>query len=227
MFVKIKNLLHNLILPTETLDESKSKWSSLAKENSNYYIYSACGRDISDSEFVNSGVSDYKDLVVNDRFLQKFLGPKKDKVALEIGCGTGRVTQAMAKDFKHVYGTDISAEMILQAKDKNKKNNITFLETDGSSFPLPDNSVDFVFSFIVFQHMPSKKVVRDNFSEIYRLLKSGGVAKIQVRGIPTEKGKWYYGVSFDKKSIQKVVLDLKILKTSGEGEKYFWLWLQK
>ena len=55
----------------------------------------------------------------------------------------------------------------------------------GSGFdlrPLPDACFDLVFSYIVFQHIPSAAVIRSYVREAGRVLKPGGAFKFQVNG---------------------------------------------
>lgn len=107
--------------------------------------------------------------------------------------------------------------------------NVELFATDGLHIPLPDNSRDFVFSFIVFQHMPDKETIKANLKEIGRVLKTGGIAKIQLRGLPTSKKNWFYGPSFESKNIPELIQStgLSILQTSGGGSRYFWVWLER
>jgi SAM-dependent methyltransferase len=44
-------------------------------------------------------------------------------------------------------------------------------------WPWPDNSVDEILAFDVFEHLPNK---RQTINELYRVLKPGGIARIQV-----------------------------------------------
>jgi len=133
----------------------------------------------------------------------------KELKALDIGCGTGRMTRALAKHFAHVTGIDISNKMLTKAKEDSKGiENISFLLTSGESMEqLEDESIDFCFSFIVFQHIPDKRVIHDYFQEdkrvihdyfqeILRVLVPGGWAKIQVRGAPGDppgRVLWFHG----------------------------------
>lgn len=117
---------------------------------------------------------------------------------LDIGCGTGRLTRALAKVGAAVTGIDISQEMIQKAKEDNAEiSNATFVLGSGKGLdPLPDNAFDFCYSFIVFQHIPDKAVIHNYFHEIKRVLKPGRKAKFQVRGTPgNPPGKviWFIG----------------------------------
>ena len=220
----------NALLPTESLAASKKKWNELAKKNAAYYVMTDYGEEITEEQFRASGEKHYRELIENDSFLQSALLPLNTKDVLEIGCGIGRITECIAKNFQSVSGVDISEEMIEKARARLARfTNATFTATNGTIFPFSDNSFDFVFSFIVFQHMPDKETIAKNLWEIGRVLQSDGVAKIQVRGLPTSKRNWFYGPALSKKEITEIIapLGLKLLKTDGENQRYFWIWLQK
>lgn len=222
---KIRNILYR----DESIKESQNKWNSLAKENAKYYVFSA-KRNQSEEEFRESGKSDVQELLIDDELLQKLLRDNNSKIMLEVGCGCGRMTEFFARYFDTVYAVDISEEMIRQGKERLKNiNNVHWIVTDGTNYQIEDESIDFVFSYIVFQHMPTRDVVEKNIAEIKRVLRPGGIAKIQLRGSETEKGKWYYGVAFDETEARKLFesVGLKILNSSGKGQKYFWVILEK
>lgn len=225
---KIINYIYTRLHPGETPAQSKEKWDALSRENAKYFIYSDEGENLPEETFRASGKRDFKKLILQDAFLMEHIAPLQEKTALEIGCGIGRITEEFGNHFKKTYAFDISPEMIHAAKKRlDKTQNITFESTDGETLPVPDASIDFIFSFIVFQHMPTKEMVEKNFKEIYRTLAPRGIAKIQVRGKPTEKGKWFSGVSFTPEELSSVLGKLTLMKSKGAGEKYFWLWLTK
>lgn len=222
--------LYNRLLPTEDINQSKEKWNTLAKDNARYFVLSTHGTDISEDLFREEGEQDYKTLVAEDSFLKEALGGFSSKRVLEIGCGIGRLTEFFASDFASIVGIDISEEMINQGKDRLQgKSNISLVVGDGQTYPLPDASIDFVFSYIVFQHMPDTATVRKNFEEIARVLNKGGVAKIQLRGVEVKKGEWFYGPSFTHAEAMAVLegLPFEIIREEGEGQRYYWITLRK
>ena len=98
--------------------------------------------------------------------------PKKMKV-LEIGCGMGRMLIPMSEIFGEAIGVDISENMIEAAK-KHMKNisNCKVFKTNGSDLSIiEDDSIDFCYSIIVFQHIPEKEIVRNYIHEVSRVLK--------------------------------------------------------
>lgn len=104
----------------------------------------------------------------------------ENKIALEIGYGGARILNAACSYFREAIGIDIHdeesmADVFLR---KNGKNNFKLLRTEGDSIKVPSESIDFVYSFIVFQHLPTFSVFVNYFYEIRRCLKKGGIAQI-------------------------------------------------
>ncbi len=207
----------------------KQLWNELAKENSMYYINSDYGRGITEEEFRKSGERDYLKYVVEDCFIVgKFVF--SESVLLEIGCGTGRMTEFMADDFQLVIGTDISGEMIIKAQQRlDDLSNVELLETDGESFPIPGNFVDIAFSYLVFQHIKDRTMVENNFKEVYRVLRPGGLFKVRIRSDKVDVNKWWGGVEYTEQSMGILIkkVGFKLLKTEPYETYGFWLWLEK
>jgi len=222
--------VQNFILPTESILSSKEKWNLLAQKNAKYFVLTNQGQGINEEEFRRSGHFDYENLIKNDDLVRSLIPNPKSAKVVEIGCGIGRISEFIAQDFSEVSGIDISEEMVSQAKTRLCRiKNLHFFPTSGLNYPFPNDYFDFAFSFIVFQHMPSKAVVKKNFEEIFRVLKPGGLAKIQVRGIEVKKGDWFYGPAFSLQDVFDLIkgLKLNLIHHQDEGEKYFWLYFQK
>jgi len=219
------------IFPDESITHSKNKWNKLAEENPRYYVVSRKGRDITESDFQEVGRKNYEELISGDITLKERLVNFNNKKVLDIGCGLGRLEEFFSPNFKEVYGVDISEQMVEQAKERLKKyRNIHLSSTDGITLPFDKGFFDFVFSYLVFQHMPSREVVEKNFIEVFRVLKENGIAKIQIRGGHTPfKWQWFYGPSWSEEKAVKMVekIGFRVLKTEGENTKRFWLWLTK
>jgi ubiquinone/menaquinone biosynthesis C-methylase UbiE len=100
--------------------------------------------------------------------------------ALEIGYGGGRLLNAAACFFGAAIGIDVHAEAAAVAAllAEQGRRNVELLHTDGRTVPLPDESVDFVYSFIVLQHLPSLAEFESYLSEAHRVLRPGGVGQL-------------------------------------------------
>lgn len=212
------------------MNKQKELWEKLAKKNSLYYINSDKGRKITEEEFWESGREDFHTYIANDPIIQSYLLWSGTTI-LDIGCGIGRMVKYMARYFKKVIGIDISGEMIRQGREKLKRlDNVELIETDGETIPLPDDSVDFVFSYLVFQHMKSREMVEKNFKETYRVLKPKGLFKVRLRADKLKSLKpWWSGVNYTEYEarILSTETGFFINKTEKVKDYGLWLWLIK
>ncbi|MEO7326015.1 MAG: class I SAM-dependent methyltransferase [Dokdonella sp.] len=106
--------------------------------------------------------------------------PRAHELAIDFGCGAGRLTRALAGHFRRVIGVDVSASMIATAREMNGDvSNVEFHENASASIDgIADASVDFVFSHIVLQHIP-QALALGYVEEFFRVLAPGGVAIFQ------------------------------------------------
>lgn len=159
------------------------EWNKRAEKNAYHWVVSSQENWDKDA-YYREGDRDIAAHVV-PLLKKKQIDPTR-ATALDIGCGTGRLCRALAAHFHKVIGIDISDVMIEKAKADNAAyENIDFVQTQGSDLgTIDDESVDFVFSFLVFQHIPDRRVIANYFREIQRVVRPGGHAKFQVRGTP-------------------------------------------
>jgi ubiquinone/menaquinone biosynthesis C-methylase UbiE len=156
--------------------------------------------------------------------------PKQMKV-LEIGCGAGRVTRALADVFGEVHGVDVSGKMIrLARRALADRPNVHFYKNNGMDLSVvPEIQFDFAFSIIVFQHIPSLQVIENYFREVHRLLRPGALFKFQVQGCPsveTSPDDTWLGVPITDQLAVEMGLrcGFEPRYRHGAGEQYFWLW---
>lgn len=116
--------------------------------------------------------------------------PKDGASILEIGSGVGYIMQAMEEGIRSrgitpgkIIGLDIAEHMIARAEDRLYGNSIfSFLHYDGLHVPLPNCSLDLIYSVASLQHVPRPYVFNMIF-EILRLLKPDGYAVIQLLSV--------------------------------------------
>ena len=82
------------------------------------------------------------------------LGPVEDRDVLEIACGTGRFTVALAERGADIVGLDISGAMLTQGHEKAREAGVTdhveFMRGDAARLPFPDDHFDAVFAMRFF-----------------------------------------------------------------------------
>ena len=108
----------------------------------------------------------------------KYISTPESKIALEIGYGGGRLLSAASRFFSSVIGVDIHDNSELVSKELFERgiNNFKLLTSDGASIQLGDDKIDFVYSFIVLQHVERYEILVSYMRDVHRILKSGGVA---------------------------------------------------
>ncbi|HTU35015.1 MAG TPA: class I SAM-dependent methyltransferase [Candidatus Acidoferrum sp.] len=169
---------------TGCLEAIRRDWDARAKEDARHYIN---WPDIPNDEgaFFESGRVDYRRFVL--AFFRRMGFEPPGKAALEIGCGIGRIARWMAQDFATYMGVDVSPEMVRKASEYAIPN-ATFRTVSGADLSgIASASVDFVFSFAVFQHVPDKAAILNYFSETARVLRPGGVFRLQMKGLSALK----------------------------------------
>jgi SAM-dependent methyltransferase len=217
----------------EKADKCREDWDARARENPRYYI--ATGHTDWDREaFVSSGEATVAGEILTDmQNICQGAEPASMNV-LEIGCGLGRVTRALAKVFGHIYAIDISGEMIAQARSQlGDLSNVHLYQNNGYDLSvLPCEQLHFAYSTIVFQHIPSREMIEKYCSEVHRLLRPGGLFKFQVQGgaMPDsyEPDSWL-GVSFSEEQAHALARNsgFELRYHHGAGTQYFWLWFFK
>ena len=102
--------------------------------------------------------------------IRTLLGPSKD--VLDIGCGAGFLTNALAKNDHRVTGIDLSAKSLNIAEKRDLTKSVRYLQLDAFALLFPDQSFDVICAMDFLEHveMPGQ-IVR----EAARLLRPGGL----------------------------------------------------
>jgi ubiquinone/menaquinone biosynthesis C-methylase UbiE len=122
------------------------------------------------------------------RFILKFL--KKKDTILDLACGYGRITFALKNLGYEVRGVDISPNLIRDARKRGKElgHRVDFKVGDMRKLPYPSESFDKIIClWSSFNHLLNEEDQIGAINEIYRTLKRGGVAIIDM---PNGETKW-------------------------------------
>jgi ubiquinone/menaquinone biosynthesis C-methylase UbiE len=164
-------------------------WDERARRDAFLYIAS-WRKDWDEASFFESGEQDYGRLV--HPILQRLRFDPANKSMAELGCGAGRMTRSFAQRFQTVSAVDVSAEMQARAKRYlSSCSNIHWVLSNGERLSgIESASVDFVFSYLVLQHMPTKEVVFNSIREMMRILRPGGAFLFQFNGSDSPTMNW-------------------------------------
>ncbi len=216
-----------------TLDKMRQDWDERARENARFYVNTE-RTDWTDEDFFESGRRTVREEILTDMInICQGKDPKRMKV-IEIGCGAGRVTRALAEIFGEVHAVDVSGEMVELAREALRgMPNAHVYQNNGMDLGvIPPGVYDFAFSSIVFQHIPSRQIIENYVREVHRLLRPGALFKFQVQGDPnveSDPDDTWLGVPFtDAQAVEMAErCGFEPRYRHGAGSQYFWLWFFK
>jgi ubiquinone/menaquinone biosynthesis C-methylase UbiE len=110
---------------------------------------------------------------VHKRLIEYVELPEQPNV-LDLGCGTGRLLNRLATEFPTLQGTglDLSAEMLHQARQRNRHGiRLIYKQGNAESLPFAESQFDAVFNTLSFLHYPKPQQV---VLEVSRVLRPGG-----------------------------------------------------
>ncbi len=109
------------------------------------------------------------------------LARKSGGPVLELGCGSGRVLLAMARDGFECTGVDSSAAMLAELRRKRPPQTLTLKRAAMESFRLPGRRFSLVFSaFRAFQHLHEPAAQLACLARVREHLAPGGVFAFDV-----------------------------------------------
>jgi ubiquinone/menaquinone biosynthesis C-methylase UbiE len=155
----------------------RDEWDARAVQDAERYVDSE-SRDA--RQFEDRALRDARMILADvERYLTA------ESAVLEIGCGIGRLLEQMAPRFREVWGIDVSAEMVRQARQRLARlPNATVLPGNGTDLSgVPSDYFDLCYSYIVFQHVPDRAAIQSYLEDARRVLRPRGVLKIQVSGL--------------------------------------------
>lgn len=121
--------------------------------------------------------------------LIKRLSKKSDKI-LDLACGYGRLTIPLAKAGYNIVGIDLAQNLIQEAKFLSKKQGLKIRFDVGSMTRLPYESESFDKIFCLwysFDHLLTKSEQVKAINEIFRVLKTGGLAFLEISNAERKK----------------------------------------
>jgi SAM-dependent methyltransferase len=161
---------------------SSEKWEEFAQEDPYTYILTTL-KGADRREFWQSGVR-----TIQEEFLPLLqLYKVRPLLGLELGCGVGRLVVPLTRRFQEVLGVDTAPGMVQRAVSfarDNSINNASFLLISGPEDFLRRaakyaGSCDFIYSLLVFQHIPEFPIIEDYLHAIRVLLHKRGLAYLQ------------------------------------------------
>ncbi|CDN53668.1 Methylase involved in ubiquinone/menaquinone biosynthesis [Neorhizobium galegae bv. officinalis bv. officinalis str. HAMBI 1141] len=128
--------------------------------------------------YSRAGYDKYRDVLNTPAFLD-MLPPVAGLKGLDLGCGEGTNTRAVARLGAEMTGLDIAPTFIRYARETEAADplGIAYALGDGQGIDFPDESFDFVTAFMSMMDMADQRQV---LKGIYRILKPGGFLQFSI-----------------------------------------------
>jgi len=99
--------------------------------------------------------------------------PAPSALVIEVGCGAGQYIKGLSIDYPNYnyLGFDFSHPGLTYATARDSFPNIQFICSDVLRLPLPDDTVDFLFGFDIYEHLED---LESGIQESARVIKPGG-----------------------------------------------------
>ncbi len=208
------------------LERMRADWNQRAAEDAYYYV--AFGRrEQETAEFFSTAGA------VLHNFTGELKRVRGREAALEIGCGPGRLMRPLSDRFEEIHGVDVSDEMVRLARDRlaDTPNAYVHLGSGSDLSMFPEDKFDLVYSYAVFQHIPSRDVVFDYLREAWRVLKPGGILRFQVNGLPPAARQYdtWSGVRIGAEEIREFAREqtFQLLALEQVWTQYMWVTCRK
>jgi SAM-dependent methyltransferase len=129
----------------------------------------------------NEYISSTRDMAI----LNSLSGLHDKALVLDFGCGSGNLSHVLLKRGFMVLGIDISRKLLQYAESATGKKPSLFLQYDGKSIPVLDNTIDGIVVYGVFCYILDESEFISILQDLYRSLKPGSeiIAIEQVRKI--------------------------------------------
>jgi len=154
------------------------RWESFARSDAAFYIV---GRTV-DADHAADVERFFESGRKTATWLFKQVGDDLPGTGLgiEIRCGVGRLLLPMAEHFDRVIGVDVSPTMLTRLVDNCHRFGIENAEPMTADDPWDHRDrADFVYSWIVFQHVEDLTTIKTTIRRASTALKPGGVALFQ------------------------------------------------
>lgn len=212
-------------------EQMRRDWNDRAREDAHFYV--AFGRrDQDPEEFFETAAEIVKGFEHELRRMPQHTNRRSWR-ALEIGCGPGRLMRPLSRLFGEIHGVDVSDEMIVRAQANLRDvPHAHAHHTSGADLsPFADASFDFVYSYAVFQHIPSRDVVLQYLTEAHRVLKSGGLLRVQINGLDESAQRYdtWSGVRISAREVTEFARthNMQLFALEGTRTQYMWTTMRK
>ena len=124
---------------------------------------------VSEDEYYSKISRGYDELYLKEQMekfenLRKFIEFKKSDFVLDVGCGTGSITNEIRKNVRFVVGIDVSIEMVKLAK----RRGVISVVANAENLPFKKNVFDKVICITTIQNIKNQERAMNEMERVCR-----------------------------------------------------------
>lgn len=147
-------------------------WEGFAQRDPAFYILARRGTS---DVLLESGRREVRRIV-------SALGPQlaRRRLAIDVGCGIGRLTVPLAAEFERVLAVDVAPTMLHRLRETCAEAGVTNVVPMLATGPWEREEADLVVSCLTLQHVDQVGEIAASIHRVSRCLAPGGLAWVQV-----------------------------------------------
>ncbi len=149
-------------------DDLAGRWEAYAQADAEFFIWTGVAKG---DDFAASGRRDAARIM---ELCSPYLRGRE--LAVEIGCGVGRLAIPMSHEFERVIGVDIARTMLRKLEQNCRDAKVDNVGGMLANEPWDASGpIDFAYSHIVLQHIEDWAIIESYFTRVARALGTDGV----------------------------------------------------
>jgi len=142
-----------------------------------------------DFQATGRGLMDEVGFLYTVHEIVRLLAPRREQVLIDVGCGSGLISLALAPWLARIHAFDLSPNMVERARrNLSHVANVEVAVGSITDMALPDACGDRLLAYSVLQYLDGEATLVRALREIFRVLRPGGRALLAANPDPARRG---------------------------------------
>ena len=142
-----------------------------------------------DFQATGRGLMDEVGFLYTVHEIVRLLAPRREQVLIDVGCGSGLISLALAPWLARIHAFDLRPNMVERARrNLSQVANVEVAVGSIADMALPDSCGDRLLAYSVLQYLDGEATLVRALREIFRVLRPGGRALLAANPDPARRG---------------------------------------
>jgi SAM-dependent methyltransferase len=142
-----------------------------------------------DFQATGRGLMDEVGFLYTVHEIVRLLAPRREHVLIDVGCGSGLISLALAPWLARIHALDLSPNMVERARrNLSQVANVEVAVGSIDAMALSDACGDRLLAYSVLQYLDGEATLVRALREIFRVLRAGGRALLAANPDPARRG---------------------------------------